>query len=196
MGVLKTQYIYDPFGRTTTTGDTSTNSFQYTGRENDGTGLYFYRARYYAPDFGRFISTDPIGLRGGLNTYAYVDSNPLRWTDPLGLAKSGETVEVPGTNTTVRIDPPAPTHGDSQRHAHVCQKGCDEIVVNADGTGSHGTDPSKIKNKKVLKYLAGKGIKVVMKCVAPVVFVYDWYDGGIGHAANELVWPVSEIWVQ
>ena len=38
------------------------NSYQYTGRENDGTGLYFYRARYYAPALGRFISEDPIGL--------------------------------------------------------------------------------------------------------------------------------------
>lgn len=85
-GVLQTQYAYDPFGRTTTTGATSTNSFQYTGRENDGTGLYFYRARYYAPDFGRFISSDPIGLQGGLNTYRYAEANPIRYTDALGLA--------------------------------------------------------------------------------------------------------------
>jgi RHS repeat-associated protein len=84
-GVLTTQYTYDPYGRTTTTGASSANPFQYTGRENDGTGLYYYRARYYGPDYGRFITSDPIGLRGGLNTYSYVHNNPLSRIDPTGL---------------------------------------------------------------------------------------------------------------
>lgn len=57
----------------------------YTGRENDGTGGYYYRARYYSPSFGRFISGDPIGLAGGLDIYAYVRGNPLSGIDPLGL---------------------------------------------------------------------------------------------------------------
>ena len=39
-----------------------TNPFQYTGRENDATGLYYYRARYYSPTLRRFISEDPLGL--------------------------------------------------------------------------------------------------------------------------------------
>ena len=46
-GVMKTQYNYSPFGETEITGESSDNPFQYTGRENDGTGLYYYRARYY-----------------------------------------------------------------------------------------------------------------------------------------------------
>jgi RHS repeat-associated protein len=58
---------------------------QYAGRENDGTGLYYNRARYYSPQFGRFISADPIGLGGGTNVYAYVNGNPLSLSDPLGL---------------------------------------------------------------------------------------------------------------
>ncbi|MBJ7309698.1 RHS repeat-associated core domain-containing protein [Rugamonas sp. CCM 8940] len=76
-------YAYDPYGRTT--ADTVVdNSFQYTGRENDGTGLYFYRTRYYSPSLGRFISSDQIGLNGGINTYAYVGGDPVFRTDPLG----------------------------------------------------------------------------------------------------------------
>ncbi|MBA7900937.1 RHS repeat-associated core domain-containing protein, partial [Escherichia marmotae] len=43
--------------------------------------------RYYDPDVGRFIVTDPIGLRGGLNLYAYA-LNPLGWIDPLGLRRT------------------------------------------------------------------------------------------------------------
>lgn len=49
------------------------------------TGLHYNNARYYDPKVGRYISSDPIGLRGGLNTYAYVYNNPLRYVDPDGL---------------------------------------------------------------------------------------------------------------
>ena len=43
----------------------SDNPFQYTGRENDSTGFYYYRARYYAPELQRFVSEDPIRFRSG-----------------------------------------------------------------------------------------------------------------------------------
>jgi RHS repeat-associated protein len=57
-----------------------------TGRENDGTGLYYYRARYYSPTLQRFLGEDPIGFAGGdVNLYAYVGNNPLRWRDPMGF---------------------------------------------------------------------------------------------------------------
>ena len=85
-GVLRTQYRYDPYGSTVASGDASSNPFQYTGRENDGTGLYHYRARYYSPNLGRFISEDPIGLEGGLNLYSYVGQDPLNNIDPYGQA--------------------------------------------------------------------------------------------------------------
>ncbi|MBI5756808.1 MAG: RHS repeat-associated core domain-containing protein [Nitrospirae bacterium] len=58
-GAVQTTYRYDPFGNTTITG-TSSNPFQYTGRENDRTGLYYYRARYYNPVIQRFVSQDPL----------------------------------------------------------------------------------------------------------------------------------------
>ncbi len=60
-------------------------SLQYTGRENDGNGLYYYRARYYSPVLGRFISKDPLGFAGGINPYVYASDNPINLTDPLGL---------------------------------------------------------------------------------------------------------------
>ncbi|EOP0105868.1 RHS repeat-associated core domain-containing protein, partial [Escherichia coli] len=55
---------------------------QYLDRE---TGLHYNLHRYYDPDVGRFMVTDPIGLLGGLNLYSYVP-NPLSWIDPLGLS--------------------------------------------------------------------------------------------------------------
>ncbi len=85
-GTFQTQYTYDPFGNTTGTGTTSTNSSKYTGREEDGTGLYYYRARYYSPSLQRFISEDPAGFNGGdLNLYAYVGNDPVNFVDPSGL---------------------------------------------------------------------------------------------------------------
>jgi RHS repeat-associated protein len=85
-GVAQTSYTYDAFGQTTVTGASNASSYQYTGRENDGTGLYYYRARYYAPLIQRFISQDPIGFTGGdLNLYAYVGNQPTNRDDPLGL---------------------------------------------------------------------------------------------------------------
>ncbi len=45
----------------------------------------YYRARYYDPKVGRFISEDPIGFAGGVNFYEYAFSNPANWVDPYGL---------------------------------------------------------------------------------------------------------------
>ena len=84
-GNVMTQYKYSPFGETVATGEASDNSLQYTGRENDNTGLDYYRARYYDPQLKRFITEDPIGLRGGINVYAYVGNKPANRKDPLGL---------------------------------------------------------------------------------------------------------------
>jgi len=84
-GSVQTQYTVDPFGNTTASGAATTNAEQFTGRENDFTGLYFYRARYYFPGTQRFISQDPIGPRGGINLYRYASDNPIGNTDPLGL---------------------------------------------------------------------------------------------------------------
>ena len=95
-GTLQTQYSYEPFGKATTSGVANNSTFQYTGRENDGTGLYYYRARYYNPTFERFISEDPLALGCGVtNQYCYANNNPVQLGDPSGLA----TVQVGGTVT-------------------------------------------------------------------------------------------------
>jgi len=86
-GAIRQQYSYDPYGKTTATDTTTgfTNPYQYTGREADGPGLYYYRARYYSPMIGRFISEDPLSFRGGQNNfYAYAGSDPIDYRDPSG----------------------------------------------------------------------------------------------------------------
>jgi RHS repeat-associated protein len=84
-GSALASYVYEPFGNATLASGSSANPYQYTGRENDGTGLYYYRARYYAPTLGRFISEDPIGFNGGgANLYAYAGNSPTNLRDPSG----------------------------------------------------------------------------------------------------------------
>jgi RHS repeat-associated protein len=83
-GAVQTQYTYEPFGNTSSSGLPSGNTFQYTGRQNDATGLYYYRARYYSPVYQRLISEDPIGLTGGINRYVYAINSPANFRDPTG----------------------------------------------------------------------------------------------------------------
>jgi RHS repeat-associated protein len=84
-GSTLAQYSYEPFGNTAVTSGSSANAYQYTGRENDGTGVYFYRARYYSPTLQRFISEDPDRIKSqDLNFYRYAYDNPIGFCDPSG----------------------------------------------------------------------------------------------------------------
>ena len=61
--------------------------FRFQGQyEDEETGLFYNRYRYYDPDSARYLTQDPIGLAGGINVYKYTE-NPIGWIDPLGLAK-------------------------------------------------------------------------------------------------------------
>lgn len=81
------KYAYDSFGGVTPSTN-FVNSYTYTGREWDKeTGLYYYRARYYDPMEGKFISKDPIDFKGGdSNLYGYTKNNPINFSDPTGNA--------------------------------------------------------------------------------------------------------------
>src|SRR5437588_4246182 len=82
-GALVERQSYDAYGNSS--GSTRTR-YGYTGRERDSlTRVQYNRARFYDPQLGRFISEDPIGLAGGINSFAYVGNNPVLYRDPSGL---------------------------------------------------------------------------------------------------------------
>ena len=96
-----TQYGYSPYGEVTVKSGNpdalnSHNSNTYTAREDDQTGLMFYRARFYDPALKRFVSEDPIGLRAGINLYRYVGGNPLSYADPMGYVEIPDPGKIPG----------------------------------------------------------------------------------------------------
>jgi len=90
-GGIKQTNKYYSFGETQSFGETD-NDYKYTGKELDSeTGLYYYGARYYKPELGRFIQADAlkgsIGDPLSMNRYAYVKNNPLKYVDPSGNAE-------------------------------------------------------------------------------------------------------------
>lgn len=109
---------YDSFGNGTVS---SITRYAYTGREwDEEAGLYYYRARWYDSQQGRFISEDPIGLEGGINLYGYVENDPVNAIDPLGQdgigidrtrprrGRRARGAQVPTPPVTPIIDPPPP----------------------------------------------------------------------------------------
>lgn len=93
-GNLTQRVGYDEYGN----GSPATGEqFGYTGRRYDPeTGLYYYRARYYAPAIGRFLQVDPVGYKDNLNLYTYVWNDPLDRTDPSGNEGEASLNDEPG----------------------------------------------------------------------------------------------------
>jgi RHS repeat-associated protein len=94
-GVSVASYAYEAFGKVRSQTGNIVNFFRFTGREwDEDSGLYYYRARYYDPQIGRFITQDPfegnLNDPSSLHRYLYVNNNPINKTDPTGLHSFGE----------------------------------------------------------------------------------------------------------
>jgi len=94
-GAIVRSQGYKPYGSDAYLSATVSTKHQYTGQEKEPNGLYYYNARYYDPELGRFVSVDPaaydvrlgvsLSLREALNPYLYALGNPVRFNDPTGL---------------------------------------------------------------------------------------------------------------
>ena len=98
-GSIANPYTYDAFGKLTASTGSLVNPFRYTARESDTeTGLYYYRARYYDPNSGKFLNEDPLGFMGGINKYTFVRNRPLNWVDRFGTSESNCGCPEPNNN--------------------------------------------------------------------------------------------------
>jgi RHS repeat-associated protein len=96
-GSLKAHYEYGPYGGLTAqSGTESTNNiYRFSSKYLDTeTGLLYYGYRYYGAETGRWLSRDPIGERGGLNVYGFVQNDPIGRVDPLGLDDFDEVTDI------------------------------------------------------------------------------------------------------
>lgn len=93
-GAVAESYAYDPYGAVTVfnaagsqiTSSAIGNPLLFTGRRwDEDAGIYYFRARYYHPELGRFLSEDPAGFVDGMSLYEYATGDPVNFFDPLGL---------------------------------------------------------------------------------------------------------------
>jgi RHS repeat-associated protein len=92
-GTVESHYEYDPFGTLTLRTGSNSTRFQYrfsTKPRDVNTGLYYYGYRYYDPLTGRWPSRDPIGERGGVNLYGFLNNSSITGFDHLGQQIFGE----------------------------------------------------------------------------------------------------------
>ena len=95
-GAVIGRLSYNDYGTPAATNPASVR-FQYTGQQwLPELGMHYYKNRIYYPQIGRFMQTDPIGVAGGVNLYAYVGGDPINRIDPLGLV---DEIVVTGRRT-------------------------------------------------------------------------------------------------
>ncbi len=109
-GSIANTYTYDSFGKLTNSTGSLVNPFRYTARESDTeTGLYYFRARYFDPQTGRFLNEDPLNINGDdLNFYRYVGNGPVGFYDPTGLQRVNSPRTGPPNSTGWFPNPKSP----------------------------------------------------------------------------------------
>jgi RHS repeat-associated protein len=115
----------EPFGSQNATQDPDgdgtnfTYNLRFPGQYFDQeTGLFYNYFRDYDPRSGRYLTSDPIGLTGGLNTYAFVGNDPINWIDPLGL-ESVPPGTIPGVPGFPIVVPPVAIPGTPENQGFV-----------------------------------------------------------------------------
>lgn len=103
-GGVSWKAVYGPFGEAVISVETVENPLRFPGQYYDQeTGLHYNWNRYYDPKTGRYLTPDPIGLKGGINLFVYVGNGPIRFVDPLGLLSYQDGVTPPNEDVVDKL---------------------------------------------------------------------------------------------
>lgn len=172
------RYTYDTFGMLTSVLDSEFgNAYAYTAREWDRElGLYYYRARYYDPMEGRFISKDIVGFTAGdVNLYGYVGNQPVNFVDPSGLfnvdAGGGFGVSIPGYHVSTGLYSETCCDDDGYKHKRTVQVTCWGMSLGLKISTGGGAGRGSVSLSRETK-----------KCVGKKGDTYE-YETGFGFSA-------------
>ena len=142
---------YGPYGEPISF---SGSKFQYTGQYAiEEAGLYYYKARFYAPHLGRFLQADPIGYTAGPNLYAYVSGDPVNLVDPLGLEGCGS--RIPGvSNPSCNVEFQETTRTSTSGTSFPVD-GADTIVTQPGSTCTVDGNTATCTNTRTITFTSG-----------------------------------------
>ena len=154
-GMTAKSYAYDAYGNTLESPGTLEQPYTYTGREFDAeSGLLYYRARYYDPVIGRFLSKDPFGLENGPNAYMYGFNSPVSFFDPLGLTTWPACGPI-SSGFGRRVDPKTGKSGKEHKGVDIAVPYGTDIVASDTGTVTRAGKASSGENRVEVKHPDG-----------------------------------------
>ncbi|MGV7114740.1 RHS repeat-associated core domain-containing protein [Paenibacillus kyungheensis] len=186
-GAIVNSYGYDEWGNLTKNQETVANNFKYAGEAYDSeTGLYYLKARYYDPSQGRFLKEDSyegqITNPLTLNSYTYVENNPVNYVDPTGYSSMQPRSKKSTAGGNGGGRPPrggGGGGGKSSSSSSNDKKKNNNTVEPA--TKPNTNNPDQLKKEQELIREAVKAKNYLIKGKG----IYTQYSGGLRQSAKE-----------
>ena len=182
-GAVLWDAAFTPFGLEDSITGTAANDNRFPGQRFDAeTALHYNYFRDYDPSAGRYIQSDPIGLVGGLNTFAYVGGNPISRTDSLGLIfyNNSPPITVPVTGNTAQqlqcVENCLGANNDHGGKGLLCTGGKEQSGHNS-GSKHYSNDAADVAGQAFNNYPTG----AVLICAAKCGFSHGWYEDKPGY---------------
>jgi len=161
-GTVVWEADYKPFGEASVNPNSAVvNNFRFAGQYyDDETGLHYNYHRYYDPKIGRYLTPDPIGLKGGINLFVYAGNNPINAIDPYGLQS---TKRYRGYNNWQDFSRSLSATGGPP-------PGVEPVPIPWDEYKQFAKQFGLLVGKQVVNYLINKGIPVEIQILDPRFF--------------------------
>jgi len=175
-------------GGVTQTSDPLGQHWGFTGRfQDEESGLWYYRARYYDSERGRFMQRDPLGYSEGPSLFVYADNRPATQRDPMGLSGLQQDIERYLADLSQDEDSPVNTEegGDEGDAANIAGDALG-IVGGAlwdEATGS-SSDPLGLGDLEA-RYGAGAGIDAIASTSKIGIDAHYWWRRPVGGGSME-----------